>query len=96
MSSSEADFMRSAQGLKDILWIENILQNLKLEVKVPQLFCDNQGAIKTANSQNRRIRTRCVDIRLHLVKDEAKKEAVTLHFEEISRIKADMLTVDLP
>ena len=51
LSSTEAEFYALSQASKDTLWLQNILQELKVKVTKTGLYCDNQAAIRIAQSE---------------------------------------------
>jgi hypothetical protein len=62
-STAEAEYRAMAQGLCEILWIRNLLSELKVMRKGPsRLYCDNKSAINIANNPVQHDRTKHVEI----------------------------------
>jgi hypothetical protein len=62
-STVEAEYRAMAQGLCEILWIRNLLSELKVMRKGPsKLYCDNKLAINIANNPVQHDRTKHVEI----------------------------------
>ena len=50
-SSAESEFRAMAQGVCELLWLEIILDKLKIKWEGPtKLYCDNKSAINTAHN----------------------------------------------
>ena len=45
-STVEAEFVATAAGVKEVMWMCGMLEELGVTVKTVKLFCDNQGAIQ--------------------------------------------------
>jgi hypothetical protein len=62
-STAEAEYKAMAQGLCEILWVRNLLSELKVTRKCPsRLYCDNKSAINIANNPVQHDRTKHVEI----------------------------------
>jgi hypothetical protein len=62
-STAEAEYRAMAQGLCEILWVRNLLSELKVLRKGPsKLQCDNKSAINLANNPVQHDRTKHVEI----------------------------------
>jgi len=62
-STAEAEYRAMSQSLSELLWINNLLTELKLhEASSMKLWCDNKSAINIANNPVQHDRTKHVEI----------------------------------
>ena len=45
LSSTEAEFIAVTEVVKEAMWLKGLLNELWLDQKTVQVFCDNQSAI---------------------------------------------------
>ncbi|KAH9792323.1 hypothetical protein KPL71_004074 [Citrus sinensis] len=70
-SSTEVEFRAMANGVCEVLWIKNVLGELKLDIEAPmRLFCDNKSAISIANNLVQYDRTKHIEIDRHFIKEK--------------------------
>src|SRR5207237_3011378 len=61
-STAEAEYRALSQGLSEMLWVKNLLSELKLLRKGPlRVWCDNQSAISIANNPVQHDRTKHIE-----------------------------------
>ncbi|RVW30661.1 Retrovirus-related Pol polyprotein from transposon RE1 [Vitis vinifera] len=74
-SSAEAEFRAMAQGICEGIWLNGLLEELRVPLKHPMvLYCDNQAAISIAKNPVHHDRTKHVEIDRHFIKERLKNE----------------------
>ena len=64
LSSSEAEWIALSEATKEIMFIINLLESMKIKVKLPVIiYVDNTGAIFMGSNVTTTSHTKCVDIR---------------------------------
>lgn len=56
-SSTEAEYRSLAHLTAEILWVQSLLQELKVSASTPQLYCDNQSTVALAHNPVLQART---------------------------------------
>jgi hypothetical protein len=88
LSSTEAEYITLSQAMKEVLpimWLmqEAHKQGVHVLHKPPKVHCkvfeDNAGAIKIANVQKMRPRTKQLNIKYHHFRKKEKKETVKIY-----------------
>ena len=57
LSTTEAEYMAMAEGVKEALWLRGLLDDLGLKQNNVNLHCDSQSAIHLAKNQVHHART---------------------------------------
>ncbi|KAH9670481.1 hypothetical protein KPL70_017006 [Citrus sinensis] len=90
LSLTEAEFVSATEAVKEGKWLSGILNELWLRHKTFTIFCDNQSAIHLIKNQVYHERTNHIDVRLHFIRDEVSKGAVS-----VSKIHTDVNPADV-
>ena len=70
LSTTEADYMALSDFVKELKFIDQMLQTMNLEVELPiTVHGDNVGAIWLSNNRTTSDRTKHIDIRTSFVKE---------------------------
>jgi len=69
MINIEAKYIAMAEAAKEALWLRTFLQELGFEKGPLLIRGDNQGALKLAESEENRRRTKHIDIRFRFLRD---------------------------
>ncbi|KAH9113686.1 hypothetical protein LEN26_013109 [Aphanomyces euteiches] len=97
LSTSEAEYISMSFGLQEALWIKSLLQELKLNLKLPIIvYEDNQSTIKMAENLTLHQRTKHIDVRHHFIRDLVKEKVIEIKYCDTNSMLADMLTKALP
>ncbi|KAH9752456.1 hypothetical protein KPL71_014688 [Citrus sinensis] len=96
LSSTEAEFIAATEAVKEGKWLSGILNELWLKQKIFTIFCDNQSAIHLIKNQIYHERTKHIDVRLHFIRDEVSKGAVSVTKIHTDVNPADALTKVVP
>jgi hypothetical protein len=75
-SSVEVEFRVMANGVSEMLWLERILEELRIPVNMPiKLYCDNKAVISIAHNPVQHDHCkRHVEIDKHFKKEISKKK----------------------
>jgi transposase InsO family protein len=96
-STVEAEYMASAEAVKEAIWWRAFLRGLGRRLNAPTvLYSDNQGSIALSKNPDSHRRTKHIDVRFHLIREHVKKRTVVLQYVSTSEMPADALTKSLP
>ena len=99
LSSTEAEYMALTQGVKESLWLQQLLHDLgalKHQREIQQIECDNQGAIALTKNPEYHARTKHVDIQFHFSRQHVETNSVELSYYPTYEMTADIFTKPLP
>ena len=92
-SSAEAEFRAMAQGICERIWLNRLLEELRVPSKHPiVLYCDNQAAISIAKNPIHHDRTKHVEIDRHFIKEKIEEGFFKVSFTPTNCQTADILT----
>lgn len=97
LSTTEAEYMATCPTAKEIVWLQDLLFELKLIENIPTTILnqDNQGAIFMENNDVIRQRSKHIDIRYHYIREKVKEKRIGIRFCPTEEMIADMLTKPL-
>ncbi|XP_020706045.1 uncharacterized protein LOC110116696 [Dendrobium catenatum] len=96
-SSTEAEYRAIASAATEIVWIRQLLQELKHpQPAATQLFCDNTSAIALANNPVFHARTKHIEVYCHYIRNCIKDNTIHVHHISTKDQLADVLTKPLP
>lgn len=96
LSTTEAEYMAVAEGVKEALWLWGLLDDLGIEQGTVDLGCDSQSAIHLARNQVHHARTKHIDVRYHFVRDVIEEGSISLLKVHTSDNPADIFTKVVP
>ncbi|CAI5936643.1 unnamed protein product [Closterium sp. NIES-65] len=89
-SSTESEYMALFHGVKEVIWMRRLLEELGQEQEGPTpVFCDSQGAIAMARNAVLHGLNKHMHIKWHWVRKEVKKGTVSLHYINTTKQPAD-------
>jgi hypothetical protein len=92
-SSAEAEYRGMAKGVCELLWIKNLLQELKISSTFPmKLYCDNKAACDIAHNPVQHDRTKHVEIDRHFIKEQLEAKIIAVPHVRSQDQLADILT----
>ncbi|KAG7578814.1 GAG-pre-integrase domain [Arabidopsis thaliana x Arabidopsis arenosa] len=92
-SSTEAEYRSMANATCELLWLSQLLRDLKVQVRTPaKLFCDNKSAIHIATNPVFHERTKHIEIDCHITRDQVKNGFLRLFHVSTENQHADILT----
>nr|XP_021861029.1 uncharacterized protein LOC110800052 [Spinacia oleracea] len=95
-SSTEAEYRSMSQTTSEVVWIDGLLQDLKVNVPKPiQLFCDNKSGQYIAENEIFQERTKHLKIDCHYVLDPVTDNFLILSHVSSSLQLADIMTKPL-
>ena len=96
LSSTEAEYIAITTASKEGIWINQLLDELKIKIDIIKLFCDNKSAILLASNPEFHSRTKHIDIRVHYVRSLINNKSLCIEFMPTDLMIADILTKGLP
>jgi hypothetical protein len=95
-SSTEAEYIAMSNVCKEIMFIIQLLQQMKLKVNLPAILnVDNMGAIYLSSSQMSSQRTKHIDIRHHGMKEYIEDGFIKVVFVRSEDNDSDIFTKNL-
>jgi hypothetical protein len=95
-STAEAEYRAMAQGLSEMLWTRNLLEELKiLKTSCVNVWCDNKSAINIANNPVQHDRTKHVEIDRFFIKEKLDSRIIKIEHVSSGQQIADCLTKGL-
>ncbi|MBW0491102.1 hypothetical protein O181_030817 [Austropuccinia psidii MF-1] len=95
-STTEAEYKSLSDASKEILWFQQLLREINLEIpsSIPTLYNDNKGAIDLAHSNinHNGFKTKHMDIKFHFIRDLIKNQKLELFYVSTHLMAADFLT----
>ena len=92
-SSTEAEFRSVALGICEVLWIRQLLEELKISSTLPmKLCCDNKTTILIAHNLVLHNRTKHVEVDKHFIKEKLENGLICMLYIPTTEQVADMLT----
>ena len=93
LSSSEAEWVALSETTKEIMFIINLLENMKIKVKLPVIVrVDNTGAIFMGSNVTTTSRTKHVDIRTKYVREYIEASILKIIFVRSEDNTSDIMT----
>jgi hypothetical protein len=97
LSTAEGEYVAATHAAKEATWLRKLIGELFPSLLVPTtLYCDNQPAIKLAEDDNYRARTKHIDIHYHFIRQIVASGAIKLLYCPTEDMAADILTKALP
>jgi hypothetical protein len=95
-STAEAEYRALSQGLSEMLWVRNLLSELKLlREGHMNVWCDNRSAICIANNPVQHDRTKHVEIDRFFIKEKLDAGIIKINYVHTGQQIADCLTKGL-
>ena len=96
LSSTEAEWIALSEAVKEIIFVLQLLESLKIEVNLPiTVRVDNTGAIFMAKNINTTSGTKHVDVRTKYVNEYCEDGVIKIIFVESANNDADIFTKNL-
>ena len=92
LSTTKAKYMAMTEAMKEVIWLQRLLDDLRIDQDLLKINCDSMSAIYLAKNQVYHARTKYIVLRFHFVReilDEGDIELLKIHTKENP---ADMLT----
>ena len=96
-SSAEAEFWVIAQGICEVIWLERLMQDLKITVCSPtKVYSDSKYVISIVNNPVQHDRMKHVRIDQSFIKNEIEEGGIELSYISTHAQEVDILTKSLP
>ena len=96
-SSVEAEFRVVAHDICEVLWIKQLLEELKVASPLPmKVFCDNKAVIAIALNAVLHDRTKHVEVDKHFIKEKLENRLIVMPYIPTVEQVANILTKGLP
>lgn len=92
LSSTEAEYVASSQAIKELIWVDNLLEELAIKYESKVLFVDNQSAIRLIKNPVFHKRTKHIDIMYHFIRERYSCGFFDLTYIPTSDQVADIFT----
>ncbi|MCH93029.1 retrovirus-related Pol polyprotein from transposon TNT 1-94 [Trifolium medium] len=94
-SSTEAEYRSMAHTTAELMWIQSLLQELKVPYHTPTLLCDNISSVSLAHNPVLHSRTKHIELDIHFVREKTlSRQLHVLHVPAKEQL-ADPLTKPL-
>lgn len=95
ISSTEAEVVAASEGARELIWMKRLFKELTQAKRTPQLFVDNEAAIRLAQNPEFHNRTKHIRIRHFFVRELVTAEEIVVTQVSTKSQLADILTKPL-
>jgi len=95
-STTEAEYMAAAAGVKEALWLRQLMADMHLGVQSISMYGDNQSALKLLRNHVSSQRSKHIDVVYHFARGRVMRKDVEFQYIPTSLMVADALTKALP
>ena len=96
VSTSEAEYMASAQAVKEALWLRKLMLDFGVKIGAMKIYSDSQGAIKLLKHPIASIRSKHIDVIHHFARERVSRKEVMFEYCSTDAMIADCFTKALP
>ncbi|KAH9698654.1 retrovirus-related pol polyprotein from transposon RE1 [Citrus sinensis] len=95
-SSAEAKYRAMAHGVCEMLWLKQVLDELRRPIEVPmRLYCDNKAAISIAHNPVHHDKIKHIEIDCHFIKEKLEGGIICMPFVPSAQQITNILTSKL-
>jgi hypothetical protein len=92
-SSAEAEYRAMASTASELIWIKQLLEDMKITYSEPiQMYCDNQAARHIASNPVFHERTKHIEVDCHFIREKVQAGIIETPFVRSQEQIADILT----
>nr|KYP51497.1 Retrovirus-related Pol polyprotein from transposon TNT 1-94 [Cajanus cajan] len=91
-SSTEAEYRALAQAVTEVLWIQSLLQELKVRLNTPIVLCDNQSTVVLSHNPVLHSRSKHMELDIFFVREKVISKALVVSHIPAQHQYADLLT----
>lgn len=95
LSSTEAEYVSSSQAIKELVWLNSLVEELFIGYDSQTLFMDNQSAIRLIKNPEFHKRTKHIDVMYHFIREKFRDGFFVLNYIPTNDQVADILTKPL-
>jgi hypothetical protein len=81
-----------AQVSAEIIWLQSLLKELKIPIKVPHIFCDNLSVVSLAHNPVLHSRTKHMELDIFFVREKVINKSLVVTHVPAQDQWADILT----
>lgn len=96
LSTTQAEYIVLVKGVKEAIWLKDMIGELGITQEREKVNCDNQNAVHLANPQVYHERTKHIDTRLHFIRDMILSKETQVHKVPSEENRTDMFTKSFP
>ena len=96
LSTCEAEFISSANAIREALWLRNLLGDFRGQVECVKIHGDNQGALKLLHHPHAHQRTKHIDVAHRFAQDRVEMGEVKFEYIRTDLMVADCTTKVVP
>ncbi|GBM31494.1 Retrovirus-related Pol polyprotein from transposon TNT 1-94 [Araneus ventricosus] len=95
LSTTEAEFIAASQAAKEVIWLGNLLSELRCVSSIPVFQMDNQNAIRLVKNPEFHSRTKHIDIRYKFIREQYQTKKLDVVYCSSEMQAADIFTKPL-
>lgn len=95
LSTTEAEYVAASEGVKEIMWLKQLLDEVTQLKSVPCLYIDNASAIKLVKNPEFHKRSKHIEIRYHFVREKFNNGEIVVEHVDGENQTADIMTKPL-
>lgn len=93
LSSTEAKYIAAAHACQEAIWICQLFVDIGIDMSKPiPIFEDNQGCIKLTQSERVNPRTKHINVKYHLLRDNQEQGVIDIQYCPSEEMTADELS----
>ena len=96
LSTTESEYMAVTKAMQEAIWMQGLVDDLRIEQKVLEIHCDSQSAIYWATNPAHHTHTKHMDVRFHFIRELIEEVDILLKKIATKENSADMLTKVVP
>ena len=73
LSTTKAEYTAATEVVKKALWLQGLMKELGVKQKTVTVYCDSSSALHLCRNPAHHERTKHIDIKLHLIRNEVSK-----------------------
>ncbi|XP_062103604.1 triacylglycerol lipase 2-like [Humulus lupulus] len=96
LSTTEAEFMATTEAFKEAIWLQGMLQELKMMKGKANIYSDSQSSIHLCKNSVYHEKSKHIDIRLFWIREKIEEDVISLDKIGTEDNPADIRTKVLP
>jgi hypothetical protein len=92
LSTTDAEYIAAVDACKEVLWMQNFMQELDMKQEKYNLYCDSQSAIYLAKNPSFHARTKHIEVRYHWIRHVVSSKLVQPEKIHTDKNGSDMMT----
>ena len=96
LSTTESEYVAACEGVKEMVWLIRMYNDIMGENVKPLLLMDNQSAIRLVKNPEFHKRTKHIDVKFNFIREKFLQNVFELNYVPSELQLADILTKPLP